>query len=95
MDSLFPPIWRQAFYSDLAKSVARSLADLTQRLEDLPGSVQRVKGLVATDAGIIEVQRVGTDTQLTPWTQPSHTAQLGLVIIASAADDLASIDWAS
>ena len=91
-----PPNLAPSFFTRTWQSqLSVSLADLTRRMEDLPGSVQRVKGLVATDAGIIEVQRVGTDTQLTPWTQPSHTAQLGLVIIASAADDLASIDWAS
>ena len=69
--NLAPRFFTQTWQSRLPVS----LADLTQRLEDLPGSVQRVKGLVATDAGIIEVQRVGADTQLTPWTQPPHTAQ--------------------
>ena len=53
-----------------------------------------VKGFVATNAGIVEIQRVGTDTQITPWQSLSRPDQLGLVFISHTAENLALLGWA-
>jgi G3E family GTPase len=71
-----------------------SVEKLIQRLDALPTSVQRVKGFVATNAGVVEIQRVGADTQITPWQSLSPPDHLGLVFISHAAENLASLGWA-
>ena len=69
------------------------LARLYRFLERLPVSVQRVKGFVETDAGVVEVQRVGAHTQVLPWApRLSHPANLGLVFIGYAVEDFPAFD---
>lgn len=71
-----------------------SAEKLIQRLDALPASVHRVKGFVATNAGIVEIQRVGTDMQITPWQSLSRPDHLGLVFISHTAENLALLGWA-
>lgn len=66
------------------------LARLQNFLDRLPDSVQRVKGFVETDAGVVEVQRVGTVTRLQPWA--SRPASLGLVFIGYVKEDFPAFD---